>query len=187
MVWIVVGVSFILMFWATGAYNRMVRLRALAYLYASALAHEIDRYLDWLDALLADAPAGSAATDAGAAPSTDRIWRGVRNAVSDARICWAEFQAKPLDERAQGRMAQSLGLVDRLLELVITPNFEAATHPLRSTMHQEWALHKLQQENMSRTYNVVARACADAMGVPPEKWLAAAVRLPELHEITLHG
>lgn len=187
MLWIVAGVTLTLMFWAIGAYNRMVRLRAAALTHANALAHEIGQYLDWLVATLAPVSAGGVAMAGGPAAAHDRTWRGVCDAVSEARACWVEFQARPLDERVQGRMAQTLGLVDRLLELVIAPTWETSNHPLRSTIQQEWALYKLRQQNMSRAYNVAARACAAAMDVAPERWLVAIVRLPTLSEITLHG
>ncbi len=87
------AIAAILLFWAVGAYNRLVRLRGKVLRIFATLALQFDRYAAWMQA---HAPGD---TSAAAAPVAD-LWTGLSAAQAQFTASLAVARARPGDGAA---------------------------------------------------------------------------------------
>ena len=81
----------VLLFWAVGAYNRLVRLRAKVLSIFGTLVQHFERYAQWVAAQAPEPPAERAR-------SGDR-WASLRAASAQFTASLAAARAKPMDVR----------------------------------------------------------------------------------------
>ena len=95
------GLVAVLLFWAVGAYNRLVRLRGKVLRIFATLATQFERYGHWM---AAHAPEGISPKDAVAPPEVDLrladMWAGLGGAAAQFEASLAVARAKPLDVAA---------------------------------------------------------------------------------------
>lgn len=88
------GVAAVALFWAVGAYNRLVRLRAKVLSIFASLTAQLERYAQWTSE---HAPIPS--PDAGPAPAGD-VWTNLRAASAQFTASLEVARSKPLDKPA---------------------------------------------------------------------------------------
>lgn len=95
------GLVAVVIFWAVGAYNRLVRLRGKVLRIFATLAAQFERYGQWM---AAHAPEGISPKDAVAPPEVDLrladMWAGLGGAAAQFEASLAVARAKPLDVAA---------------------------------------------------------------------------------------
>lgn len=96
--WIALAV---LLFWAVGAYNRLVRLRGEAAAAFGELDAELGRQVDLVDGLIGAEQPPESLFD-GAQPS---FWGGLEGAAAQLRATLAAARARPLDRERMEALA----------------------------------------------------------------------------------
>lgn len=116
--WVLLAVAF---FWAVGAYNRLVRLRAQVGQAFAALDAQLVRQLVWVQGCLPPALRGGAPLPPGRAEGpVGAAWASLRAASEQFAHSLAAARARPLDAAALAALSSARGVLETSWQRVWT-------------------------------------------------------------------
>jgi LemA protein len=149
-------------FWAVGAYNRLVRLRAQTSLAFAAVNEHFTKYV-----VLVRANASSAADD-----SLSLAWRGVESAATQFEVSLASVNQRPLDAAAMGAMnAAYAALCASWARLQEEPP-DLAGERMPEALQQNWAQLAAVMTPVINDFNRLVTAYNQAISQFPANLLA---------------
>lgn len=172
-------------FWTVGAYNRLIKLRATALQKAQALAVHLVQYVEWVKLQLPEYNSASVFAGQENEPESGRGWRRVTLALEDASRGLVQFQTRPLDEKAQLQMVQSIQTVDQFWAHLLGQEPDLAGSTVPDHQRAQWQTLLIHRRAATNEYNQAVQAYHRALVHTPEVWLAKAARLQSLPEIHL--
>ena len=154
------GIAAVLLFWAVGAYNRLVRLRGKLLRIFAALAAQFERYGEWLRAHELGDTAGVASGDA----QLVGMWAGLNGAVAQFEASLVAARANPLSGSAIAALAAA-----RLVLLLAWQRMGNDALALCSapdgveTMRAEWDQITLQTQSTDKAFALAVIAYNQAV------------------------
>lgn len=168
--WGLLAVAF---FWAVGAYNRLVRLRAQVGLAFAALDAQLVRQLVWVQGCLPPALRGGApAQPVRAEGAVDAAWASLQAASEQFAHSLAGARTRPLDSAAIAALSSARGVLETSWQRVWTlgedPDGLALPEPLLGQHEQLLA----QALPLCEAFNGAVRGYNEAVGQFPALLLA---------------
>lgn len=162
----------LLLFWAVGAYNRLVRLRAGAIEAFAAMAQQFGQYL--------------ALVQSGVAPQSGSVppaLAGLAGAAGQFDVALKAARQHPLDDLTVGALvAAHEALNEAWLRLRSEPH-DLAGSPLPEPLQQQWQHISLQAEAARAEFNRRVSAYNEAIGLFPARLLARLFRFRHAHVV----
>jgi LemA protein len=180
--WVGLALAF---FWTVGAYNRLIKLRAVALQKAQALATHLLQYVEWVKLQLPEYNSASVFAGHERDLEAERAWQGVNKSLQEASRILAQFQTRPLDEKAQIQMVLSIKGVDQFWAHLLGQEPDLAGSTVPEHQRAQWQALLIHRSGATSEYNQAVQAYHRALLHTPEVWLARAARLQSLPEIHL--
>ncbi len=163
----------VLLFWAVGAYNRLVRLRAQARVGFAALEQQLAQYVTLVQ--------GSMAGGAEAAQADAQA--GLLGAAKQFESALNATRAHPLDAMALRALATAHeALRESWLRWREAPP-DLAGEPLPAALQQQWTQIATHADNARREFNLQVQVYNDAIVQFPARLLAWLFGFKPAHEI----
>lgn len=165
----------LLLFWATGAYSRLVRMRAAVGQAFAGLDRGLQEQLDWLRAAL---PASVAARDgaalpAGADEAAVAAWTRLAAAGEQLALALVPARERPADRVAIETLVLARTVVRDAWDEVLTCGwFMAEALPSRESMQAEWARLQHQEAPLGAAFDAAVLAYNRAVAQFPAAMLA---------------
>ncbi|MDD0813605.1 LemA family protein [Curvibacter sp. HBC28] len=161
-VWITAA---LLLFWAVGAYNRLVRLRASAVQAFSLLESQWLRHLAWIDV-----QAGPVPSDAGPQPAAGD-WTVVQPAMAQFRACLHAAKAAPLNAERLGALSSAWSVLLMAIRQTLSPD-ESGALRVPEWLVPQWDQMMRQDQAAVEVFNVAITQYNEAVRQFPALILA---------------
>jgi LemA protein len=171
-----ITLALIALFWALGAYNRLVRLRGHVTQAKQALASQWQMQAQAIALRLEHYARGSESESQWAALDDDALqWRPLTLSARQFLACLAVLQAKPqelaaLDDVSSVRAARDI--FEANWQRLQSAQDDLAGRPVPPELHQLWAQHEPLALERLRDYNQSVQAYHQAIGQFPALLLA---------------
>lgn len=162
----------IIAFWAVGAYNRLVRLRAGAIEAFAALDTQFRL-------CLALVPRQPAAADEGWPPALD----GLLGAAEQLEGSLRAARARPLDGLSVRALAAALATLEQCWERLCAAPPDLAGAPLPDPLRQQWRVTAQQLDAARDAFNLRVLDYNEAIAMWPARPLARLLRLRAAHTL----
>lgn len=165
----------LLFFWATGAYNRLVRLRSAVDQAFQGLDRLLQEQLAWLRGILPASAAAAAAPSAaeGADELALAAWARLGAAGEQLAVALAPMRARPVDRAAAETVLLARTVLDEAWQEVLTCGwFMAEALPSRESLQAEWSRLQHQEAPTMAAFNEAVKAYNAAVDQFPALLLA---------------
>jgi LemA protein len=146
----------VLVFWAVGAYNRLVRLRSAARQSYAALHAGMVRQSELLQSALANPGAGATAAGEGVDPVA-LSWRGLAAALQQFNALLAATRLRALDAEAVAALTTARSVLEQAWQRVQDEGQDLAGAPVPESLLIRWV-------DLSRDAGVAAQQFNEAVG-----------------------
>ncbi|HMN22634.1 MAG TPA: LemA family protein [Ottowia sp.] len=168
------GLLALLLFWATGAYNRLARMRSAVGQAFAELDRLLLEQLGWLRAAL---PASLRAETSGTAEGADEAavaaWTRLAAAGEQLAVALQPVRARPADRHAIDSLVLARAVLRDAWDEVLTCGwFLAEALPSRESLQAEWDRLQHQEAPLIAGFNDAVRAYNQAVAQFPAVLLA---------------
>ncbi|MDD0838838.1 LemA family protein [Curvibacter sp. HBC61] len=161
-VWITAA---LLLFWAVGAYNRLVRLRAAAVQAFSLLESQWLRHLAWIEVQTLPVP-----SDAGPQPPAGD-WQVMLPAMAQFRACLQSAKAAPLSAERLAALASAWSVLLMAIRQTLAPD-DAGALRVPEWLVPQWEQMMLQDQAAVDVFNAAITQYNEAIRQFPALLLA---------------
>lgn len=172
-------------FWMVGAYNRLIRLRAQVQQKAQSLGTQLLQYVEWVKVQLPGHNSASIFAGQEQELETEPAWQQIHQALAQAETSLQQFLSRPLDDKGQAQMVQTIERVDQCWAPFMTQQPEVSAYDIPEITIGQWQAHLIRRRTAITEYNLGVQAFHRELAHAPELWLAKAARMPSLLEIHL--
>ena len=131
----------LLLFWAVGAYNRMVRLRSEAKTAFAAFEAELNRQAELVHASLPASMIPSGLTQPGELlDEVTALWSGLRAAATQLTASVTAMRPRPLDPEAAAALSEAHGVLMTAWSRVSQEANDLAGSSIPEALTQQWQL-----------------------------------------------
>ena len=184
---IILALGAIIVFWAVGAYNRMVKLRDAVFQSRLALATHWGQHLDWMQKQLPkiNLEVKDDRQNPLYAEETDKqqfiyTWAP---AIQIAGHCLVHFRGQLMEKDGPQVVSVAVTEMDGFLNDLIQCPQDWLSASVQDVLVPQWSLSTLTRDRLIKEHNSSVMAYSAAISFKPESWLAKAVRLPALNEV----
>jgi LemA protein len=163
-------VAALLLFWAVGAYNRLVRLRSQALQAFGALAVQLRRHIALAQSCASAAAAHTGNTPGHEAPGSAPA--GLEAAATQYLASVTAAKAKPLEPDAIAALASARGILAMAWQRMANEPHDLAGAPLPESLRAEWEQIVLQVASAADEFNQTVVRYNEAVGQFPALLLA---------------
>jgi LemA protein len=176
------GLCALTVFWALGAYNRLVRLRAQVSIRYVELMAVLQGQIDLAQQALSDAAADPVLERAAAdASHVAASWRRLNHASTQASVALARMQEHPLLAQSAIDLGQAWATLEAVWdELRVSP-----WHLLAESVRQQWQQQHLLAQPLRRAFNQAIEQYNHAVAQWPARWIAHSFRFEPAHGLDL--
>lgn len=168
--WVVAAV---LVFWALGAYNRLVRLRSEANAAFAALEAELNQQAELVHASLPASLIHTGLTQPGdLLDEVTALWSGLRAAASQLSISLAAMHPRPLDPDAAAALSEAYDVLASAWTRVSNEANDLAGSSMPEDLTQRWLLLSTQARLAGVRFNEAVARYNEAIGQFPAVLLA---------------
>lgn len=162
------GALALALFWAVGAYNRLVRMRAAALQAYAVLDSHLVRQGELLVACLAPGTS-SPATPRAAGPQDGAAlwWDGLAGAAAQFDAAVLAARARPLDGRSVAALAAAIGVLSMAWRRLLDECHDLAGDPIPESIQTRWALLSSQTDAARDVFNVAVSEYNTSIGEFP--------------------
>lgn len=186
---ITVAVIAIFIFWAVGAYNRMVKLKEAVFQARLALATHWGQHLDWMQKQLPklNTEIKEDRNHPLHADETDKqqfiyTWAP---AIQIAGHCLVRFRGQLMETDGPQVVSVAVAEMDGFLNDLVQCPQHWLNAPVQDVIVPQWSLSTISRDRLIKEHNSCVMVYSAAIGVRPEAWLAKLVRLPVLNEVRI--
>lgn len=163
----------LLFFWATGAYNRLVRLRSAIGQAFQGLDRLLQEQLAWLRGVVPASALAGPDTEAGADDLALAAWARLAAAGEQLAVALAPMRARPVDVAAADAVHLARTVLDEAWQEVLTCGwFMAEALPSRESLQAEWSRLQHQEVPLATAFNAAVQDYNAAVGQFPALLLA---------------
>lgn len=161
------GVAAVLLFWAVGAYNRLVRLRGKVLSIFASLATQLERYAAWALAHAPQPPAGTAPPPAG------DVWTNLRAASAQFAASLAATRSNPLDRSAMAALTAARAVLLMAWQYMGDAQLDAAPGDEgAAALRAEWEAITTQSQGADKAFALAVESYNRAVRQFPASVLA---------------
>ncbi|MET4577396.1 LemA family protein [Ottowia thiooxydans] len=168
--WLAAAVFF---FWAVGAYNRLVRLRAAVRKAFASLDEQLLRQVVWVQGCLPVSMRSGVTTVSGALQDeTDAVWRRLSAASEQFSVALAQVRAHPIDGAATASLAMAHDTLTGAWASAMREAVADDADPSADRLDTRWTTLLHQALPLQDAFNAAVRAYNGAINQFPAIFLA---------------
>jgi LemA protein len=161
------SVCAVLLFWAVGAYNRLVRLRSEALRAFTTLGLQLQRFTDHVATAI-----GASVVDG--APDAERLpgWGGMRGAADQFSASLAVARAKPLDAEAMAALSAASAVLRMAWQRTAEEDAGQPAATFTQSLQNQWTEINRQAEHAAQDFGLAVNTYNAAVTQFPAALLA---------------
>ena len=163
----------VLLFWAVGAYNRLIRLRAAALLAFAGVDAPLRAQAELVQSCLPPSAAPASAQDDDLLDDMASLWSGLGAAASQFAASLAAAKARPLDPDAIAALNAALGVLHMAWQRMQQDDLhDLAGAALPESLQNQWQQIDTQQKAAAVLFNEAVESYNSAISQFPALLLA---------------